>query len=248
MSDADAWHSLSALTPARIAQGRAGNGLPTRRVLEFQLAHALARDAVHAALDTQALAVALTPRSVRTLATRAKSRADYLAFPDHGRTLDPASRGALKPGAYDAALVIADGLSATAITRHGAALAVRIFEAVPDLAWAPVSIVTNGRVAVGDDVAAALGAELAVVMIGERPGLSAADSVGLYLTRRPQPGVTSDADRNCISNVRPGGLGLAEAARRLAWLMTQARHLGLTGVGLKEDMPEVLPDGTPAAC
>jgi ethanolamine ammonia-lyase small subunit len=244
MSDVDAWQSLAAFTPARIAQGRVGNGLPTRRVLEFQLAHARARDAVHAPFDAQALATAL-PRPTRLLTTRAKSRAEYLAFPDHGRALDPASRAMLAPGPYDAALVIADGLSSTAITSHGAALAALIFETTPSFTWAPVSVVTNGRVAVGDDVAAALGAELAVVMIGERPGLSAADSVGLYLTRRPRPGATSDAERNCISNVRPGGLALAEAARRLAWLMNQARRLGLTGVGLKEDAPEALP---PRAC
>jgi ethanolamine ammonia-lyase small subunit len=248
MSDADAWRSLAAFTPARIAQGRAGNGLPTRRVLEFQLAHARARDAVHAPFDTQAVADALAPRPARLLTTQAQSRADYLAFPDHGRRLSEASRAALTPGPYDAALVIADGLSATAIALHAAALATLIFEVTPNFAWAPVSVVTNGRVAVGDDVAAALGAELAVVLIGERPGLSAADSLGLYLTRRPRPGTTSDAERNCISNVRPGGLGLAEAAQRLAWLMNRARHLGLTGVGLKEDTPEALPDGRPAAC
>jgi ethanolamine ammonia-lyase small subunit len=247
MSEDDAWRPLAVFTPARIAQGRAGNGLPTRRVLEFQLAHARARDAVHAPFDAPALARALGSPA-RLLTTQAKSRADYLAFPGHGRTLDEASRATLALGRFDAALVIADGLSATAITLHAAALAAHILEAAPNVHWAPVSIVTNGRVAVGDDVAAALGADLAVVMIGERPGLSTADSIGLYLTWRPHPGATSDAQRNCISNVRPGGLEPAEGARRLAWLMNQARQRGLTGVGLKEDAPEALPDGRPTAC
>ena len=244
-SDADLWRSLAAFTPARIAQGRAGNGLPTHRVLEFQLAHAQARDAVHAALDTDILAAALAPRPVAVLSTEAATRAEYLAFPDRGRRLSEVSRAALTPGPYDAALVIADGLSATAITLHGATLAKLIFGATPNLRWAPVGVVTNGRVAVGDEVAAALGAKLVVVMIGERPGLSSADSVGLYLTWRPRPGVTTDADRNCISNVRPAGLPLPDAAARLGWLINQAQQLGLTGLGLKEDAPDLVLEAPP---
>ena len=235
----DAWTALAAFTPARVALGRAGSALPTRRVLEFQLAHARARDAVNAPFDAAGLARALGGVCLETLA---EDRIAYLANPDLGRRLSEASRARLAHGAYDAALVIADGLSATAIAAHGAALARLIAASLPELSWAPVTVVRNGRVAIGDDIAAALGATLAVVAIGERPGLSAADSVGLYLTWRPQAGVTRDAQRNCISNVRPDGLPLDEAAHRLAWLARQALRLGVTGVSLKEDAPERLTD------
>ena len=177
--------------------------------------------------------------------TQAESRLAYLMNPELGRTLAPAARARLQPGPFDGVLVIADGLSATAIHRHGAALAERIFAHTPQIAWAPTAIVRNGRVAIADEIAQALAAAFAVVMIGERPGLSTADSIGLYFTLRPQTGVTKDADRNCISNVRPGGLALDEAAYRLAWLVSQARKLGVSGVTLKEDAPEAarLPDG-----
>jgi ethanolamine ammonia-lyase small subunit len=242
MSARDEWHALAAFTPARVALGRAGNGLPTKRVLEFQAAHARARDAVEAPFDAAAVAEALAPAPSVLLETRAQSRLAYLMNPDLGRALAPGTR--LQPGRFDAVLAIVDGLSATAIHAHGAALAKRIFARTPDIAWAPTAIVRNGRVAVGDAVAQALGADFAVVMIGERPGLSAADSVGLYFTLRPRAGVTTDADRNCISNVRPGGLALDEAAHRLSWLISQARKLGISGVALKEDAPEAasLPD------
>ncbi len=166
----------------------------------------------------------------------------YLANPDLGRRLSDDSRTRLARGAYDAALVIADGLSATAITAHGAMLAGLIRASLPELSWAPVTVVRNGRVAIGDDIAEALGATLAVVVIGERPGLSAADSVGLYLTYRPRTGTTRDAERNCISNIRPDGLALDEAAHRLAWLARHALNLGMTGIGLKEDAPLRLTD------
>ncbi|MBS0471510.1 MAG: ethanolamine ammonia-lyase subunit EutC [Proteobacteria bacterium] len=237
----DDWKVLADYTPARVALGRAGNGLPTKRVLEFQLAHARARDAVHAPFDAAAVAEALAPRPTMLLTTQAADRAAYLANPDLGRRLSPESAERLAPGRYDAVLVIADGLSATAIGAHGAALAAAILAQTGELAWAPVAIVSQGRVAVGDAIAEALGAIFAVVMIGERPGLSAADSVGLYLTLHPRAGASSDAERNCISNVRPGGLGYDEAAHRLAWLIGAAQRLGVTGVALKEDAPESLP-------
>ena len=244
MSEADEWRGLAAFTPARVALGRAGNGLPTKRVLEFQLAHARARDAVQAPFDAAAIARALAPAPTILLETQAVSRLAYLMNPDCGRTLSAASRKRLTAGRYDAALAIADGLSSTALHAHGAALAASIFSHMPAIRWASTSIVTNGRVAIGDEIAQSLGARFAVVMIGERPGLSAADSVGLYLTLSPVAGVTTDAMRNCISNVRPGGLALDEAAHRLAWLMSQALRLGVTGVGLKEDAPDSLTDGT----
>jgi ethanolamine ammonia-lyase small subunit len=238
---------LAAFTPARLALGRAGNGLPTKRVLEFQLAHARARDAVQAPFDAAAVANTLASAPVVLLETQAQSRRAYLMNPDLGRALEAGARARLTPGRFDGALVIADGLSATAIHAHGAALAQRIFAHTPDIAWAPTTIVRNGRVAIGDDIAQALGADFAVVMIGERPGLSAADSVGLYFTLRPRAGVSTDAERNCISNVRPGGLALDAAAHRLGWLISQARKLGISGVALKEDAPETasLPDGGP---
>ncbi|HEX4304199.1 MAG TPA: ethanolamine ammonia-lyase subunit EutC [Rhizomicrobium sp.] len=244
MSTEDEWRGLTAFTPARLALGRAGNGLPTKRVLEFQLAHARARDAVMAPFDAEAVAATLAPTPALILETRARDRRAYLMNPDSGRSLCEASRAKLVPGRYDAVLVVADGLSSTAIHAHGAALARHILAALPEIGWAPVAIVRHGRVAVGDEIAAALGAEFAIVMIGERPGLSASDSIGLYLTLRPKPGVTKDAERNCISNVRPGGLALEDAAHRLAWLVSQARRIGLTGVGLTEDAPARLPDGS----
>jgi ethanolamine ammonia-lyase small subunit len=247
MSEADGWRRLTAFTPARLALGRSGNGLPTTRVLEFQLAHARARDAVHAPFEAAAVADALAPDSAVLLQSRAPDRTAYLMNPDLGRVLDPQSRARLSPGAYDAALVIADGLSATAIHAHGAALARLVKAQMPDWRWAPMTVVTNGRVAIGDEVAQALGAAMAVVLIGERPGLSAADAVGIYLTWQPRPGVTRDAERNCISNVRPGGLDLAEAAHRLAWLMAEGRRLGTTGIALKEDAPDLLPPGAQPA-
>jgi len=239
MNTNDAWHALAAFTPARLALGRSGNGLPTDHVLEFQLAHARARDAVNAPFDPQRVADALGRADLLLLKTAAADRRAYLMDPDSGRRLSASSRRALTHGRYDAALVIADGLSSTAIHSHGATLARLIQGSLPGLALAPVSIVTGARVAIGDEIAQALGAEIAVVLIGERPGLSAADSIGIYLTFAPQPGVTKDADRNCISNVRPGGLPLEDAAHRLAWLVTEARRLRLTGVSLKEDAPDL---------
>lgn len=236
MTARDEWDALRAFTPARVALGRVGNGIPTSRVLEFQLAHARARDAVHAAFDADAVARVLSTPSVQ-LTTEARDRTAYLANPDLGRTLSAESRKLLKRGRCDAVLVIADGLSATAVHAHAASFANTVVAALPMLRWAPVAVVTNGRVAVGDDVASALSAEMVAVVIGERPGLSAADSLGVYLTFAPKPRVTKDADRNCISNIRPDGLPLDEAAHRLAWLMTEAQRLRLTGVGLKEDAP-----------
>jgi ethanolamine ammonia-lyase small subunit len=238
MSPRDEWQNLTRFTPARLALGRTGNGLPTERMLEFQLAHARARDAVHSRLDLDELARALAPSPVLQLHTQAHSRTDYLINPTLGRSLGDASRALLTRGTYDAALVIADGLSATAIARHGATLARIILDTTPEICWAPITAVINGRVAVGDDVAEASGAEMAVVLIGERPGLTATDGIGIYLTFAPNPGITKDADRNCISNVRPEGLPLAEAAHRLHWLMQQSRQLRLSGVALKEDAPD----------
>ena len=244
MSDRDDWHALTAFTSARVALGRSGNALPTGRVLEFQLAHARARDAVHMPFDSDKVAHALNRADTVLVTTLATERQTYLMQPDAGRHLSEASRRKLNRGSFDAVLVIADGLSATAIHAHGAVLARLILAALPGLNWAPVTIATGGRVAIGDDISQALGAELSIVLIGERPGLSAIDAVGIYLTFAPRPGITKDADRNCISNVRLRGLVPEEAAHRLAWLVNESRRLRLTGVGLKEDAPDLrtLPD------
>lgn len=239
MSGHDEWSALAALTPARLALGRVGNGLPTERMLEFQLAHARARDAVHAPFDAARVAEVLARASTLLLRTEARSRENYLMNPESGRHLDAASRSQLKRGTYDAALVIADGLSATAIHAHAAALARLVLANNSELNWAPICIVSGGRVAIGDEISDALGAELCVMLIGERPGLSAADAIGIYVTFAPRPGATTDAGRNCISNVRPGGLALEAAAHRLAWLISEARRTRLTGVALKEEAPDL---------
>jgi ethanolamine ammonia-lyase small subunit len=230
----DAWSHLRDFTSARLALGRTGNSLPTSRVLEFQLAHARAQDAVHRPFVPSGIADAIGAPSI-SVATRAADRQTYLLDPDSGRTLSDTARAGLQRGTFDAVLVIADGLSATAVHAHGAALAKMIFAALPHLRWSPTVIVTNGRVAIGDEIAEALGAEIAIVMIGERPGLTAADSLGLYITYAPTPGTTKDASRNCISNVRPGGLALADAVHRLSWLIGECRMLKLSGVAVKED-------------
>lgn len=235
MTEDDPWSGLKRWTTARIALGRTGNALPTRRVLEFQLAHAQARDAVHLALDVEGLARDLAPLSAVPVRSLARSRADYLRRPDLGRRLDPDTGSALVPGPYDVAIVLADGLSARAVSENGPALAQALQKLRPDWAWAPVVIATQARVALGDPIAERLGAALVVVLIGERPGLTSADSLGAYITWRPRPGVTRDAERNCISNIRTAGLTVDEAGRQIIALVAAARRLELTGVGLKAD-------------
>jgi ethanolamine ammonia-lyase small subunit len=237
------WQGLRRYTQARIALGRAGVSLPTGAQLAFQLAHAQARDAVHTALDGAALAAALRAGGLASveLHSAAPDRDSYLQRPDLGRQLDAASRErlrALAPGAGgpDLALVVADGLSALAVQQN---LQPFLDQLLPRLAadnWtlAPVAIVRQGRVAVGDEVAQLLGARAVLVLIGERPGLSSPDSMGLYLTWAPRVGLT-DASRNCISNVRPAGLDYATAAYKLHYLLTEARRRGLTGVALKDE-------------
>ena len=235
------WHVLRCHTPARIALGRSGISQPTAPQLAFQLAHAQARDAVHRPLDPAALDAALRALGLSALQlhSAAADRHIYLQRPDLGRRLDEASSALLAaqspPAPVDLALVIADGLSALAVERHAAAFIAELQRVLAaDWTWAPVAVVRQGRVAVGDPIAAALHARLAVVLIGERPGLSSPDSLGVYVTWAPQPGRV-DAERNCISNVRPEGLALPLAAQRLAWLLEQARTRRLTGVGLKDD-------------
>ncbi len=229
--------NLRDYTTARVGLGRAGHSLPTRELLEFQLAHARARDAVHLPLAVDSLVLELKQKNITSISLKsaAHDRDEYLRRPDLGRTLSTESRQQLLAlrSEYDAAFVIADGLSALAVHRH----AVPFLELqLRDLDWriAPVAIVEQGRVAIGDEIGEALGAQLVVVLIGERPGLSSPDSLGVYLTWHPRSGLT-DAERNCISNIRAEGLSYAAAAHKLLFLMNEARRLKLSGVRLKED-------------
>jgi ethanolamine ammonia-lyase small subunit len=241
---ADAWQQLRSLTSARIALGHAGTSLPTAAQLDFQFAHAQARDAVHLAFDHGALAEQLAGRSRETL-TLQSSAADrniYLQRPDLGRRLSEASAEQLKDYAaahsegFDLALVVADGLSALAVQRHSPAMLERIDEMAAAEGWslAPVVLVEQGRVAVADEIGALLNARMVVILIGERPGLSSPDSLGLYFTYAPRVGL-NDAARNCISNVRLEGMSYAMAAHKLLYLMREAWRRQLSGVNLKDD-------------
>jgi len=230
---------LRSFTPARVALGRSGVSLPTAELLRFQLDHARARDAVYGELDPAAIAM---PHVL--LRSNARDRATYLRRPDLGRTLHAASRAQLTPGDYDAAIVIADGLSAPAIHHHAVPLLEALLPRLADWRLAPLSVVLQGRVAIGDAIGEALGARMVVVLIGERPGLTSPDSLGIYLTWDPRPGRT-DAQRNCISNVRTEGIGYDLAAHKLHFLMSAARTRRLSGVALKEDAPLGLPSKSP---
>lgn len=246
----DPWRTLSRFTPARIGLGRAGGSLPTRPALEFQLAHARARDAVQRSLDVDALKRDLSRLvpAVLEVQSAAPDRAGYISRPDLGRALDAGSAAALAAlpaplAPFDAALVVADGLSALAAERHAAPLLAALLPLLARERWqlAPLVIVTQGRVAIADEIGAALGARMSVILIGERPGLSSPDSLGAYLTWAPRRGRTN-AERNCVSNIRePDGLSYAAAAHKLAHLMSEARRLRLSGVALKEDAPSLAP-------
>jgi len=241
LDPADPWARLRQFTPARIGLGRAGNSLPTQALLNFDLAHARARDAVHAALDADALARDLKAGGFcepLIVSSEARDRMEYLLRPDLGRTLDSTSRERLQatePQPHRLLFVIADGLSALAPTNHALPLLHEIRAAYGD-SWEHVTVVVanQARVALGDDIGGFLAADAAVVLIGERPGLSSPDSLGIYLTWAPRIGRT-DADRNCISNVRPEGLPYREAAKRLVYLLSEARRLQISGVALKDD-------------
>lgn len=230
---------LRDFTNARVALGRTGDSLPTRELLEFQLAHARARDAVHANLDAQLLSRELGAAADECILAHsaAPDRATYLRRPDLGRTLTEESRAMLaeRRGQFDAVFVIADGLSALAAQVHTPAMIQMLMRALRATDWAiaPIVIVRQGRVAIGDDAACCLGASMSLVLIGERPGLSSPDSLGAYLTWNPRPG-TTDADRNCISNIRAQGLSYPAAVHKLLFLMTESRRRKLSGVALKE--------------
>lgn len=229
---ADRFAPLRRLTSARIGLGRAGQALPTAPMLDFQLAHARARDAVHAVLDTAALAATL-PAPAIIVDSAAPDRASYLRNPDLGRRLADGAQG-LAAGDWDLAIVIGDGLSASAVHAHAAATATALAAALEGWRIAPPVIARQARVAIGDDIGERLGARAVVMLLGERPGLGAVDSLGAYVTWAPVRG-RRDSERNCVSNIRtPAGLPPAAAAARIAWLLREARRLGLTGVALKE--------------
>ena len=224
---------LRSLTQARIALGRAGQALPTRAQLDFELAHARARDAVQASFDPAILAGQLPDRELITVESQAGDHATYLPHPDLGRRLAEADAARLSPAAIDAAIVVGDGLSATAVHRHAAALIAQLVERLAGWTLAPIVAARHARVALGDEIGETLGAPLVVMLIGERPGLSSPDSLGAYLTWAPMRG-RLDSERNCVSNIRPPhGLGYEAAAERIVWLMTQARARRLSGVELK---------------
>ena len=238
------WLALRNLTPARIALGRTGTSLPTGAQLDFQFAHAQARDAVHLPFDHAGLREQLDARGRESLLVHsaASDRHQYLQRPDLGRRLDEASAQRLRehaqtnPGGVDLAIVVADGLSALAVHRHTLPFLSRFEEQAAADGWrcAPVVLVEQGRVAVADEVGELLGARMTVMLIGERPGLSSPDSLGLYFTYAPKVGLT-DAYRNCISNVRLEGLSYGMAAHRLLYLMREACRRQLSGVNLKDE-------------
>ncbi|RAI42597.1 ethanolamine ammonia-lyase subunit EutC [Rhodoplanes roseus] len=242
--DSEAWAALRSLTAARIGLTRAGASLATGPLLDFRLAHARARDAVHAPFEQARLhgRLAECGISVLSVASAAADRREYLMRPDLGRRLAADADGVLAPhaGAWDLVLVVTDGLSAQAVERHAAPLLAGLLPGLTAEGWrvAPLVVVRHGRVAVGDAVAAALGASSVVVLIGERPGLSSPDSMGAYLTWRPQP-ATTDADRNCLSNIRPDGVRPAAAAVTLTHLLRAMRTRRLSGVRLKDESDAV---------
>jgi len=247
----DTSESLQQYTSARVSLGQAGPAIPTREQLRFQLDHALARDAVHAQLDVTTMLQGLEQRKMECLALRSAiasqpgdNRQLYLRRPDLGRTLHPGSRAMLLEFAAgivknpDVVFVIADGLSALAVERHALPLLDETTPLLPQDQWrvGPVCVVSQGRVAIGDEIGALLHAKLSVLLIGERPGLSAPDSLGVYITWNPRPG-RMDAERNCISNIRHEGLSYTDAAQRIAFYMNAAKRIQATGVMLKENVP-----------
>lgn len=231
------WDALRLRTAARIGLGRTGDSLPTTRVLEFAAAHAAARDAVHQPLDAEALAADVAKLELGSpivVTSQASDRSEYLRRPDLGRT--PADLGELSEVDADVGFVLADGLSPIALAEHATGLLSALNEVLAHkYSIAPPVIATQARVALGDHIGAAQKVGTLIVIIGERPGLSVADSVGIYLTHLPRPG-RADSERNCISNIHPpGGLGYADAARVCAALIEGARQLGRSGVDLKDN-------------
>ncbi|TDT60778.1 ethanolamine ammonia-lyase light chain [Enterobacter sp. AG5470] len=241
MNGPDAWTLLREFTDARIALGRSGASLPTREVLNFGLAHAQARDAIHQPFDSETLARQLHELGLNTLEAHsaAPDRHTYLNRPDLGRMLSDESRQTLaerRPPAHDLLLVIGDGLSSHAVHRQSVGLISALLPYLQTLgiSLGPVVLAHQSRVALGDDIGETLGSKAVAILIGERPGLSSPDSLGVYLTWKPER-QRIESERNCISNIRPEGLGYDAAAFKLAWLLEQAFLRRLTGVRLKDE-------------
>ncbi|MDB5635596.1 MAG: Ethanolamine ammonia-lyase light chain [Bradyrhizobium sp.] len=244
---------LRKLTPARVGLGRAGASMPTSALLEFTLDHARARDAVHTAFDVPAMIEGLGDLGLEAVAvsSRVRDRKDYLRRPDLGRALDPASQDLLanRSGrSCELAIVIGDGLSPTAVHAHAVELVRSLMPrlAADGIAIGHAVVASGARVALGDEIGALLGARMIAVLIGERPGLSAPDSLGAYLTFAPRAGLT-DAERNCVSNIHRSGLGYGEAASKIAWLVREGLARGVTGVALKDESggrtpPRIIPN------
>jgi ethanolamine ammonia-lyase small subunit len=239
----DAWHELRRHTQARIALGRAGVSQCTADHLAFQLDHAAARDAVWAALDVPLLLAALSASGLDAmeLQSRAPDRSTYLLRPDLGRQLSEASADLLQArcsgvSSFDVALVIADGLSARSVQHQSVPVVAALRQRMLQRGWsvAPVSVVRQGRVAIGDGIGGLLGARLSIFLVGERPGLSSAASMGAYLTWNPRLGRT-DAERNCVSNIHPGGLSVQAGIEAIWHLASESLRRMLTGVGLKDE-------------
>ncbi len=231
---------LRDFTMARVGLGRTGDALPIRELLDLRRAHAVARDAVHHPLDIASLR--LDCGDCVAIHSQARDRAEYLRRPDLGRLPNETAQQLLQPGPYDAAVIIADGLSALAVHRHAVPVLDRLLPKLRGAEWtvSPIVLVEQGRVAIGDTIALWLQARFSVVLIGERPGLTSPDSLGAYLTWDPAPGKT-EAERNCISNIRPDGLGYDQAAGRIFNLMTESRRRQLSGIALKETGAPQLP-------
>ena len=232
--DFDPFQRFRQATRARIGLGRSGDSLPTDALLEFQLSHARARDAVHGSVDFDAMAERLAPLNIWRARSKARDRADYLTRPDLGRELDPACVPEDLGAPYDIAFVIADGLSAAAVENHAEAVLHACLKRLGDFNIAPIILASQARVAFGDHAAQASQASLVVVLIGERPGLSVPDSLGAYVTWAPEKG-RRDNERNCISNIHADGLPYEAAASKIVWIIREAFKRRLTGVGLKEE-------------
>lgn len=243
--------SLRQWTDARVAIGRSGGSVTHRSLLDFRLSHARARDAVHEAFQAESLATELSPLGLPLLFahSQAGDRANYLQRPDLGRKLDADSLTHLeaKRGDFDLAIILADGLSATAAHLQGPPLLRALLPLLQGWTLAPLIIASFARVGLEDEIGQALGARAALILLGERPGLGSPDSLGAYLVHDPKLGNT-DAARNCVSNIRPAGLPPEAAAIRISWLLHEARRLGFSGVDLKDHSDQAaLPSGMPAS-
>lgn len=230
------WTSLRSLTAARIAIGRTGQSIPLKESLHFKLSHAHARDAIYSSLDLDQLSISLQKFGLPVihLHSQANSREEYLKRPDLGRRLNNPSPLSNQSNEYDIAIIIADGLSSKAIHDNVAPLLELLIPSLKDFSLAPLTIVGQGRVAIGDEIGSLLKAKLTLILIGERPGLSSPNSLGAYITFNPKPGLT-DESRNCVSNIRPEGLSYLEAVKKINYLIRESLNRKISGVSLKDE-------------